>query len=141
MHKGLKTPGVKWTWNTLQIQIQPPRQCCLRYFCATTQLTSCQMKLTRRLNVYLYGVSGSKDSRCLQALRYPGTNIYFVLNKQNNVQNRHLTTGTSLCCIKQRILYLLKPHPNTVSNIESDSNIYPILIKYVSHYYNKQNKV
>ena len=26
------------------------------------------MKLTRRLNVYLYAVSGSKDSRCLQAL-------------------------------------------------------------------------
>ena len=29
------------------------------------------MKLTRRLNVYLLAVSGSKDSRCLQALSPP----------------------------------------------------------------------
>ena len=38
-------------------------------FCATTHLISCQMKLTRRLNLYLNRVPGSFDSRCQQAVR------------------------------------------------------------------------
>ena len=66
--KGQQTPRVFWTRHSIHIQIQPPRQCHLRYFCATTHLTSCCMKLTRRLNLYMYAVPGSKDSRCLLAL-------------------------------------------------------------------------
>ena len=53
-HKGLLTPGVFRTRYSVQIQIQPPRQCYLRYFCTTTPLsTECIEVATRRNSFHL----------------------------------------------------------------------------------------
>ena len=98
------------------------------------------MKLTRRLNLFLYAVPGSKDSRCLQAVRSDGqaaadkqqfpllstknwARKITLLEKLPSVKGGVILTGTKNCqeLAIQRLIYDISKKILTNFGLVSDS--------------------